>query len=106
MTPDDQRTHQLERQLRARAVTTPHMFGYHWTFHALARMKVRDIEPDWVADALNCPSRSCKKGTVKHVKHIGLMASVIVNLESKTVITVGYGILNDPNHPIERVTIT
>ncbi|AVJ50739.1 hypothetical protein SEA_OGOPOGO_100 [Mycobacterium phage Ogopogo] len=67
--------------------------GYSLTQHACERMIARRIHMDWVMDALDSPARPSRDGAVKHV---GLSATVVVNHPMKRIVTVGYGLFNNP----------
>lgn len=89
----EQRTRKIEHMLKSRQTDMPELFGYRWSFHALARMKVRGIQPDWVIDALDKPGRPSPDRDV--FKHVGDLASCFVNHRSRIIITIGHGTLNE-----------
>lgn len=89
----EQLTRKFERMLKSSQTSAPYLYNHYWTFHALARMKVRGIQLDWVVDALDAPGRPTDNPET--FKHIGEMASAIVNRRTHTIVTVGHGQLNE-----------
>lgn len=94
---DDRRSADLEKRLCKRRYELPDIDGYTLTYHAAIRMVARQIEIDWVREALTKPSRpghpSGRNGTRKYV---GDLAMCVVNPENRRIVTVGYGVLNAP----------
>lgn len=91
MIPEDKRMQQLQEQLPS-GYELPVIGGYQLTNHAALRMVVRQIEIDWVRDALTEPGRP---GTVDGTqKHCGEMAMCVVDEVAKAIVTVGFGKLN------------
>lgn len=90
---NEQLTRKLERMLKSSQASAPYLHDHYWTFHALARMKVRGIQLDWVVDALQVPGRPTNNPDT--FKHVGDMASAIVNRVTRTIVTVGFGLLNE-----------
>jgi hypothetical protein len=88
------RTRRLQRQFPPVGYQFPLIDGYTLTYHAAIRMLARQIEFDWVRDALASPSRPGNNGTRRHM---GDYAICVVNPEQKIIVTVGYGRHNMPD---------
>lgn len=88
---EDRRTHRLQQQIPA-GFEPPLISGYKLTHHAALRMVVRRIEIDWVREALTAPGRpSPVYGTLKYW---GDYAMAVVDHDTRTIVTVGFGLQN------------
>lgn len=86
----ERRTKALEQQFGP-STPTPLIDGHRLSYHAAIRMVARRIEIEWLCEALRRPGRPEPGGKFKH---IGDYAMCVVG-SNKTIITVGYGLLND-----------
>lgn len=95
---EDVRTRRIDKRIREggyRIGLAPN--GYRITLHAASRMLARRVHMDAVMEALDATGRpGTQPGTVKHV---GLGATVVANHYTREIITVGYGLLNNPRKP-------
>lgn len=91
MTSVERRTRQLEKRLTGK-YELPDIDGYRLSYHAAVRMVARQIEFDWVREALTKPSRPNHPSGTR--KHVGDMAMCVVSEKAKVIVTVGYGNLN------------
>jgi hypothetical protein len=84
----------LEEQLK-RKYKRPVIDCYELTSHATRRMLERGIHADWIREALTWSNG--RAGTQPNTfKYVGPRAMVTLNLETREIITVGYGFWNDP----------
>lgn len=84
----------LERELRANYQHS-YIDGYRLTHHATRRLLERKIHADWIREALRCESRpGAQDGTLKYV---GPYAMACINFYTNEIITVGYGLYNQPH---------
>lgn len=83
----------LEQRLRSR-YKRARIDEYELTAHATRRLLERRIHADWIREALRSSSRrGAQPGTRKHV---GPLATCVINTFTLEIITVGYGSFNDP----------
>ena len=92
------RTRRIDQRIRKGGYhISPAPNGYRITLHAASRMLTRKVHMDAVMEALDTTGRpGTQPGTSKHV---GLRATVVANHHTREIITVGYGLLNNPAKP-------
>lgn len=89
----ERRTQRIEEHLASsRHAPLPDIDGWRLSCHAAARIVAREIQIDWIREALTMPSRPNHPSGTR--MHVGDMAMCVVSEKEKVIVTVGYGRLN------------
>lgn len=85
---EDIQTVKWERRLKQGGYPRPTIGRHNLSYHAVARMIARNIQRAWVEQALTAIGRPELGGLIKRV---GTRAAVVVDPQTKTIITIGRG---------------
>ncbi|TXH48178.1 MAG: hypothetical protein E6Q97_25260 [Desulfurellales bacterium] len=88
---EDRETRRIEDLLKERGYDRPRIGGYTLTYHATARMIVRQINRASIENALTQP-RITTSTRVGGKKLTGSSAMCVVNHSTKEIVTIGYGL--------------
>jgi hypothetical protein len=91
MSREDRETKRVEKMLKDKGYQRITIGGYTLTYHAIARMIVRQIKRQWVEDAMTRPRFTSQRLTGAG-KHVGPNAMCVVNHATREIVTIGYGL--------------